>query len=105
MTQQTHFPVLVQFSGGSPKEYPYLVPRLDAMHVAKGMRVVVPTKMKDDGTVSLSIATITDPIPEIASAEALALLKPIVCLIDLMKLAEVTLACRKLDGFEVGVAQ
>jgi len=97
------YPVLVQFSG-STKEYGYLLTQEQAALVHKGARVVVPTKMKDDGSVSLSIATVTDL--EVSVDEAgMKLLKPIVCIIDSKVLTEVTAAVQKLSGLEVEVAK
>ena len=56
----------VQFSG-SAREYNYNV---DGLEPQPGDRIVVPHKLKDDGTLSLTIATVVSPVRE-ASAEGL----------------------------------
>lgn len=57
-------PIETQFSG-NPKKYTYLACSNDALPDVKvGDRVVVISKLKEDGTPSLSIATVTkvDPL-------------------------------------------
>lgn len=66
--------ISVQFSG-TPKEYAYTCPTEPAL----GQRVVVPTSMKKDGTVALSIATI---VAFGLAAESIPSAKPIIALLD-----------------------
>lgn len=78
--------VEVQFTGNA-KTYSYLIPDTDADHAAAnpGVRVVVVSKMKDDGTASLSIATIVGVGQ--CSEEVAATLKPYVQIVNPASLA------------------
>ena len=50
----------VQFSG-KPAVYNYYVPEgLEGLEALVGTRVIVPNKLKDDGTLSLTIATVVE---------------------------------------------
>lgn len=51
--------VAVQFSGKATT-YNYLVEATDGAMIAPGQRVVVPNKLKDDGTLAVSIATVVE---------------------------------------------
>jgi hypothetical protein len=76
----------VQFSG-SPKKYTYVAVHPDhPVDIRPGDRVVVVNKIKDDGTASLSIATVTDLVPQVDGTELPA---PIVDIIDRNNLANV----------------
>jgi hypothetical protein len=77
-----------QFSG-SPKSYSYLCLHPDnPVDVKVGDRVVVINKLKDDGTASLSIATVTSLEPKLP--ENLDGIMPIVDIINRDNLTNVT---------------
>jgi hypothetical protein len=72
--------IAVQFPG-TPKEYAYV----SAAEPVLGQRVVVPTSIKKDGTVSLSIATIVGFSIDVGysgKVEPHLELKPIIALLD-----------------------
>jgi len=61
--------IFLQFSG-SAKEYAYAVGHLRTVPQV-GDRVVIPNKVKDDGTLSLSIGTVTGDLHEHAGNDLL----------------------------------
>ena len=71
------FKIEVQFPG-SPKTYDYTSPTQPEL----GQRCVVPTIIKKDGTVALSIATVVGLPGFIAVPAGDAPIKPIVALLD-----------------------
>jgi hypothetical protein len=88
----------VQFSGNGKAVYWYGLPvGASGMVLRPGLRVVVPTKMKDDGTVSLSIATLVEwtqePHPDAD--------KPCVCILDHHWLGEITEHCKAVEAAKV----
>ena len=84
--------VTVNFTG-SPAAYTYSFDPTFHDNPAIGDRVVVPTKMKGDGTVTLTIATVvsfsTDPLP---GAD-----KPVIAFLPANRIAEATAACAALE--------
>jgi len=87
--------ISVQFSGNGKGEYLYLASSDAGIKV--GDRIVVPTKMKDDGTVSMSIATCTQVHEGVEEGAA----KPVIQRIDPVA---VTLATEAVRSLEAGAA-
>jgi hypothetical protein len=91
----------VQFSGNGKGIYPYIYHGA-APEARISNRVVVPTKMKDDGTVSLSIANIVEVwadevyFSEHPDAKPVGI-KPVVAFINSETLAIVTEAVRCIE--------
>ena len=81
--------IAVQFSRNKA-EYPYICTAAEAEHIQIGSRVVVPTTMKDDGTVTLSIGHVSAIGNGEAAPDEVADKKPIVMVLDAAKLADVT---------------
>ena len=84
----------VQFSGNATV-YPYEVPNnrttVYGEPAAVGMRVVVPTKMKSDGTVTLTIGIIVAvEADELAKLVAAGPVKPIIQVLDAQEIAQAT---------------
>lgn len=71
--------IAVELSG-SPKTYNYLASAVGVINRVVGDRVVIPNKLKEDGSLSLSIGVFKGVVQE-ASEQGL---KPIVCFIDSM---------------------
>lgn len=76
-----------QFTG-NPKAYAYRVGHLVEMP-QPGDRVVVPNKIKEDGTMSLSIATVvTAPVPHTADPGVTIL--PVISVVTAQAIADAT---------------
>lgn len=83
----------VQFSGNKTV-YLYKVNSFTVSELKVGSRVVVPTKMKEDGTVSLSIATVVEIHDELKAGAD----KPIVQALSEVALAYATSEVSRLES-------
>ena len=89
----------VQFTG-STAVYPYLCNPVTHYNPTKGQRVVVPPKMKNDGTVTLTIGHIVNVHEEPPAAAV----KPIIALLNVALIEEATEICKALEAAEAEAA-